>query len=103
MALRNDLCRGASPCHQLLLGDNMAVCLVLGRSQASDFDLLVQVRRWSALLLAAGPTGHVRWIPSERNLADGPSRAQASPAGPPAPAWAAGVGRPATRAATAVH
>ena len=59
---------------QLFLVDNMGVCLCFARSRAHDFKLLVLIRRFSAYCLARGIVPAIRWIPSEFNTADVPSR-----------------------------
>ena len=59
---------------QLMLTDNMAVCLSFDRSRARNFRLLLQIRRFTAYLLARNVACAVRWIPSELNSADNPSK-----------------------------
>ena len=59
---------------QLLLTDNMSVCLAFDRSRARSFPLLKQIRVFSAYCLARNISVAVRWIPSELNSADAPSR-----------------------------
>ncbi len=61
-------------CRALLLTDNMATVLAMCRSRARDFGLLRQVRRVCALCLHHNIWLCVRWIASETNPADGPSR-----------------------------
>ena len=59
---------------QLLLTDNMSVCLSFDRCRAKNFALLKQVRIFGAYCLARNLTCTIRWIPSELNSADEPSR-----------------------------
>ena len=58
----------------LFLGDNLGCILALSRSRAKDYQMLVQVRRVAAWSLARGVRISFRWIPSEWNTADDPSR-----------------------------
>jgi hypothetical protein len=58
----------------LYLVDNMGVALALERCRSKVFPLLNVVRQWCALSLAANIFPAVRWIPSEFNPADAPSR-----------------------------
>ena len=60
--------------HALCLVDNMSDVLAFGRSRAQNYRLLLLVRRSAALSLALGITLHYRWLPSEYNPADWPSR-----------------------------
>ena len=61
-------------CRLLFLGDNLGCILALSRSRAKDYGMLVQIRRVSAWALARGVRLSFRWIPSEWNTADDPSR-----------------------------
>ena len=81
MSLRR-VCRGAGAWHMrhLLLVDNMAVCLSMERSRARHFPLLNQIRKMSALCLGCDVNYGIRWIPSEHNPADLPSRLATSKA-----------------------
>ena len=45
-----------------------------GRSRARFYDLLVPIRRFQAVCVVAGIIPHCRWVASEMNPADGPSR-----------------------------
>ena len=58
----------------VILNDNMGVVLAMQKGRCCDFGLLRVVRRVSAHLLASGTRVHVRWIPSEMNVADKDSR-----------------------------
>ena len=59
---------------QLMLVDNMSVCLAFDRSRARNFPLLVQIRRFASYCLARNIQCSVRWVPSELNNSDSPSR-----------------------------
>lgn len=58
----------------LHFGDNLGMVLAFDRGRAKSFSLLVCCRRACAFSLAAGCQFHHRWLPSEWNKADGPSR-----------------------------
>lgn len=60
---------------QLLLVDSMSVALSFDRCRSRSFKLLRQIRKYAAVCLARNIDPHVRWIPSEFNSADEPSRA----------------------------
>ncbi|CAE7226828.1 unnamed protein product, partial [Symbiodinium sp. CCMP2592] len=59
---------------QLLLVDNMAVALAFDRGRSKNFKMLRIIRKLGALCLARNILPSVRWIPSEYNSADEPSR-----------------------------
>ena len=59
---------------QLILVDNMAVCLSVNRSRAKDYRLLRIIRKIQSYCLARDILFTLRWIPSESNTADKPSR-----------------------------
>ena len=59
---------------QLILADNMSVCLAFDRARARSYQLLKQIRHFSAYLLSRNIACTVRWVPSELNNADKPSR-----------------------------
>lgn len=59
---------------QICLTDNMSVCLAFDRSRAKNFALLSQIRIFGAYCLARNIACTIRWIPSELNSADEPSR-----------------------------
>lgn len=63
---------------QLMLVDSMSVALSFDRCRSRSFKLLKQVRRYAATCLARNIDPHVRWIPSELNSADEPSRIDAA-------------------------
>ena len=58
----------------LFLVDNMAVCLAFSRFRAKSFGPLVIIRKFAAWCLCRRIFPSIRWIPSERNSADAPSR-----------------------------
>ncbi len=58
----------------LHLGDNLGMTLCLDRGRAKNKQLLFQCRRVAAFNIAADSEFHHRWIPSELNPADAPSR-----------------------------
>ena len=55
-------------------GDNLGMVLSLDRGRAKSKSLLFQRRRVAAFSIAADVEFHHRWIPSESNAADAPSR-----------------------------
>ena len=59
---------------RLLLCDNMSVVLAFERRRAHNFSLLKQVRLFSALAMASNIALSIRWIMSELNPSDPPSR-----------------------------
>ena len=58
----------------LHLGDNLGMTLCLDRGRAKNKQLLFQCRRVAAFSIACDIEVHHRWIPSEFNAADKPSR-----------------------------
>ena len=69
-----------SDVRQLLLVDNMAVALAFDRFRSRSFALLKQIRKFSSYLLSRNISTTVRWIPSEFNSSDEPSRIHAQEA-----------------------
>ena len=69
--LRSDRVRGR---RSVFLVDNMSLCLALTRGRSSSSALCGAARRVCAHALASNSRFCFRWIPSERNPADGPSR-----------------------------
>ena len=67
---------------QLLLVDNMAVCLAFSRCRSKNRRVLNIIRKFSAWSLARNVDCAIRWVPSELNAADKPSRAQGIKADP---------------------
>ena len=59
---------------QLLLVDSMTVALSFERSRSRSFQMLRLIRRYAAYCIGCNLATCVRWIPSELNSADGPSR-----------------------------
>lgn len=64
--------------HQLLLTDSLSMALAFERARSKSFKVLLQIRRFAAVALARNITPHLRWIPSELNAADEPSRLEGS-------------------------
>ena len=58
----------------LILNDNLGVVLAISKGRCADYGLLRIIRRIAAHSLATGIRFIVRWVPSELNIADGPSR-----------------------------
>ena len=56
------------------LNDNLGMTLAFDRGRAKNKALLFQCRRSAALAIATHCEFHFRWIPSELNVADKPSR-----------------------------
>lgn len=59
----------------LMLGDSQVVVHALSKGRTSAPTLFLPLRRLSCFVLASGLRVSYRWIPSEFNPADGPSRA----------------------------
>ena len=59
---------------QLLLVDNLSVALAFDRCRSRDYKLLKQIRRFCGYLLARNISASIRWVPSELNNSDEPSR-----------------------------
>ena len=66
----------ASHCRQLLLVDSMSASLAFDRCRSKNFKMLRQIRKFCSLALARNIAFSVRWLPSELNPADEPSRDQ---------------------------
>ena len=60
--------------HIVVLNDNMSVVLAMQKGRCSNYGLLRILRRTATHCFAAGIRLHVRWLPSERNVADEDSR-----------------------------
>ena len=58
----------------LILVDNMGVALSFSRRRSRHFTVLTIIRRFSAMCMSLGVRCSIRWIPSEVNIADEPSR-----------------------------
>ena len=61
-------------CRIVCLVDNMSVALSVSRRRSKDFVALTLIRRIVALALVFNIKVVVRWIPSEANCSDAPSR-----------------------------
>ena len=59
---------------QLVLCDNMSVVLSIERCRARNYRLLVVIRKIAAFCFARNVHLAIRWIPSELNVSDEPSR-----------------------------
>ena len=66
-------------CNHVILLDNLSLVFAVTKGRAHSFDLLRLMQQIGSISLAADLGVHPRWIPSEWNLADGPSRGQISP------------------------
>ena len=58
----------------LVLTDSMTAALAIGKGRSASWKMRTVVQKISAILLATGSSLQCRWIPSEWNPADGPSR-----------------------------
>lgn len=63
----------------LILLDNFSLCMTVCKGRATNFGMLRTAQKLAALSLAGGFTLRVRWVPSEGNPADAPSRGQIRP------------------------
>ncbi|CAK0903021.1 unnamed protein product, partial [Prorocentrum cordatum] len=82
----------------LVIGDSISASLAAAKGRSSSEGMLSVTRRLGALLLGTGSLLRSRWIASELNPADGPSRGRPAPSDPLAGlrrelAAAAGEGR----------
>lgn len=75
------LCRsvGNRDKRHLIFVDNLALALCISKGRAKNFTMLRICQQVSALSLVGSFSIRLRWVPSERNPADGPSRGQISP------------------------
>ena len=64
----------AHHCRHLSFVDNLALALAAGKGRGKTSRLRRPLRQFAALCLAGNVRVFVRWIPSERNAADPPSR-----------------------------
>ena len=62
--------------HVVCLVDNLPAALFATKGRGKSHLLKGPLRKIASLLLATGSRLHVRWIPSELNIADRPSRVQ---------------------------
>ena len=72
--IAQDLSTGNS--RQLLLVDSMSAALAFDRCRSKNFKMLRRIRRFCSFALARNISFSVRWVPSELNPADDPSRDQ---------------------------
>ena len=70
--LRSNRCIGK---RLLCFSDNLPLVLSAVKGRGKSHHLLQPLRKLAALSLATGSKVHTRWIPSESNVADAPSRA----------------------------
>ena len=63
----------------LVLLDNLALCFAVAKGRSAKFDLLRILQRIGSISLVCGLSIRPRWIPSEFNVSDGPSRGQRRP------------------------
>ncbi|CAK0857017.1 unnamed protein product [Prorocentrum cordatum] len=70
------ICRStkAFECHHLLLSDSLSSVLALGKGRSSAPGVSGALRSVAAHVAATGLRLSARWLPSEWNFADGPSR-----------------------------
>ncbi|CAK0789849.1 unnamed protein product, partial [Prorocentrum cordatum] len=70
------ICRStkAFDCHHLLLSDSLSSVLALGKGRSSAPGVSGALRSVAAHVAATGLRPSARWLPSEWNFADGPSR-----------------------------
>ena len=61
-------------CRVLCLVDNMSVALCFSRRRSKEYVVISLIRRLVAIGLTRNIKIHVRWIPSELNSSDAPSR-----------------------------
>ena len=59
---------------ELIINDNLGDILSVSRFRAKDYKLLRFVQKIAAESLASGIRFYFRWVVSEKNVADGPSR-----------------------------
>jgi hypothetical protein len=69
-------------CRLLILTDSMTAACAFAKGRAQTWRLRSVVQKVSALLLATGSSLTLRWVPSEWNPSDGPSRGLRGPSRP---------------------
>ena len=67
---------------QLFLVDSMSAALAFGRCRSRNYRLLRQVRKFCSMSIGFNLAFSIRWIPSEVNPADEPSRSPLTPTKP---------------------
>ena len=63
----------------VILVDNLGLALATCKGRAANFKMLRIMQQLAAISLACNFSLKVRWIPSEKNVSDGPSRGQILP------------------------
>lgn len=63
----------------VILVDNLGLALSISKGRAKDFRMLRIAQQVAALSFLGSFTLRLRWIPSERNVSDGPSRGKIRP------------------------
>lgn len=63
----------------LVLLDNMALCFAAAKGRSAKYDMLRVLQKIGSICLACCISIRTRWVPSELNIADGPSRGQYRP------------------------
>eukprot|EP00438_Fugacium_kawagutii_P032905 Skav229623 [mRNA] locus=scaffold1753:167277:170273:- [translate_table: standard] len=63
----------------LILLDNMALCFAVNKGRSSNYGMLRVLQQIGSICLAAGITLRPRWVPSELNVSDNPSRGTIAP------------------------
>ena len=63
----------------VILVDSFSLALAVHKGRARSFDILRIIQQVAALTIAGGFSVRLRWIASEQNVADGPSRGQIEP------------------------
>ena len=63
----------------VILVDSFSLALAVHKGRARSFDILRITQQVAALTIAGGFSVRLRWIASEQNVADGPSRGQIEP------------------------
>ena len=63
----------------VILVDNLALAFAVAKGRSQSFPILRVLQKIHAISLAAGIIVRIRWVPSEHNVSDGPSRGQIQP------------------------
>ena len=63
----------------MVLVDNLALAFSVGKRRSANHAMLRVNQKVGAIMIASNITLRVRWVPSELNVADGPSRGESSP------------------------
>ena len=63
-----------SSCRVLCLVDNMSVALCFSRRRSKEYVVITLIRRFIAICITRNIKAYIRWIPSELNASDAPSR-----------------------------